>query len=135
MKAGRELDLIVAMKVMGLEKDPENPRYYRYPVRRHERDLNWFVLEHEKDDFRGMTGSLWPDLIPKYSTELKDAWEVIQKMKSMGYSYRTETHSEDVESFDVVSCEFKKDGKPIFVIAESIPEAICLAALKAVLDR
>lgn len=105
MKPGRELDALVAEKVMGRTK-PEH-----------------FVPKN-----------VW---LPHYSTDIAASWEVVEKMRSMGFYYSvgsivalggrgptlTESHA---AGFGKRNALFET------VSGETAPHAVCLAALKAV---
>ncbi|MEK5089085.1 hypothetical protein MKY98_19475 [Paenibacillus sp. FSL M8-0228] len=81
------------------------------------------------------------DHYPKdYSTDMSAAWEVIQKMKGKGFSFTLGEASEKSESVILGEanlgeqmCNFHIVTKNIFihVFKETMPEAICLAALIA----
>ena len=126
MEAGRELDALIAEKVMGWNLFAGEPGYGRRP--------NKFM-------------SLILDPIPHYSTNIEAAWLVVEKIHAglnparMGtYNYLTlvctGTYSGWAASFDfnlgdewweadvIVSCPFAARG-------HTAELAICLAALKA----
>lgn len=100
--AGRELDALVAEKVMGLDS----------------RDLV------EWDDF------------PRYSIDMSSAWTVVEKLSHLRLILRSDTLSMTRQK--VYSVAFLDDS-PMHedtliereVISETVPLAICLAALKA----
>lgn len=110
MTPGRELDALVAEKVMGLDVNRTGP------------ETMWFA--------RPMGGN-WDDL-KDYSTDIAAAWEVVEAVKarkidqgwfdlgfangSWGATFRTGAYYEPIEH----------------VRAPTAPHAICLAALKAV---
>ncbi|MMZ47208.1 hypothetical protein D1872_88440 [compost metagenome] len=81
------------------------------------------------------------DHYPKdYSTDMSAAWEVIQKMKGKGFSFTIGEASEKSGSVILNEanlgdqmCNFHIVTKNIFihVFRETMPEAICLAALIA----
>jgi hypothetical protein len=120
MEAGRELDALIAEKVMGL-------KLYRH-------------------EYYGLSGKLEPDgpflnpqglesvnrEIPNYSKDIAAAWEVVKKI----------VHPEVVSSFvfDLrvenwprkFKAKFSNGGGAYSAIEDSAPLAICLAALKAV---
>jgi hypothetical protein len=102
MKAGRELDALIAEKVMG---------------------TNVF-------DFKGLP-SYWDANIrrdiPHYSTNIADAWLVVEKLVKQCYQFGLANES-DGKYF----CSLFFDGAGTFEeSAETAPLAICLAALKA----
>lgn len=122
MKAGRELDALVAEKVMGwcwIENDVGQESLqppieeYAYLSRNH--PVFWA-------DDKGYT-----EIMPKYSTNIADAWQVVEKLR--------ETHWIQVEVGTLNICDIGEYGKgcsTIQEVADTIPLAICLAALKAV---
>lgn len=130
LKAGRELDALVLEKVFGYEH-------------RIEKD--------EVSDGSFMGFSLWwktegdwfqEDDLPKYSTGLLDAWEVVVLMKFSiipiedGYfvgHYDVESEYFDIEQ-GVIDGHFSSNSSG-FAVAPTAPLAICRAALKAVERR
>lgn len=116
MKPGRELDALVAEKVMGWKPEIERSVHIIGDGR--------FGVEQERTI----------NLPPNYSTSIASAWEVVERMVGDEMEFDLDLHYEP--EYTIV--EFKKviDGK---LIAESgevwrnpPPFAICLAALKAV---
>lgn len=102
MQASRELDALVAEKVMGLEPWPGKAGCFKAPI----------VLHYQTPK---------PCLPPEYSTDIAAAWQVVEKMQ------------ETCE----VSIEQKGTGWKVYFDAEwrgaeTVPHAICLAALEAV---
>ncbi|MCP1355051.1 BC1872 family protein [Aneurinibacillus migulanus] len=108
MKAGRELDILVANKVFGWEYDEF---------------LEMFYTKHE-------LGSVPRSSNFRPSTNIADAWLVIGRMKKLGfYSSHTDlTLDSDQEWW---SWHFTKGNESWAAQAETAPHAICLAALKA----
>lgn len=119
MKAGRELDALIAEKVMGWTKkelptNRVNPSY-----------TAWYWVSND-DNVKIPTNFFNP------SINLHDAWQVVEKLKKDNiyidiYSlpsdgYRVETSTHDGEQYVHMST----------VGADTAPLAICLAALKAV---
>jgi hypothetical protein len=117
MEAGRELDALVAEKVMGCKVTrftnslktvsarcdcPDDPHEYH-------------------TDFGGFK---------EYSTEMGPAWEVVEKMRPIA-DLTLETYG--TEPFFCIAIFRKDAGKGSFQAeAKTAPHAICLAALKAV---
>jgi hypothetical protein len=109
MKAGREMDALVATEVMkqavvqgancmwecGSETGPG--------------------LTHT---YRATTG--FYDPVPLYSTSISAAWEVVEKMR----------HLDPMVSWD--DPKWEVSFSDVWAIADTAPHAICLAALKAV---
>ena len=113
LKPGRELDALIAEKVMGikLEKSQifDGPGYYC---------ASTYII------------------IPTYSTDITFAWEVVEKMKKMlGCRFFIYDCHEDgtIEASFFASrvggITEVPDG--MLATAKSIPHAICLAALRA----
>jgi len=102
MDSGNEMDVLIHTQVMG------RLTYIQYPNRK----MRW-----NKD------GVVHP--VPSYSTEIQHAWEVVEKIRETRKIYISmgnDSHSVILDSF--------LNG-PMFG-GESIPHAICLAALQAV---
>jgi len=90
MKPGRELDALIAEKVMG---------------------WSWGIIG---------------DLIPAYSTDISAAWEVVEEM---GDCLHLRQHGEQGE-WEAWFCGYPNSKAH----GETAPEAICKAALLAVMD-
>ncbi len=111
MEAGRDLDTLVAEKVMGLEvthSEISSPGYLHV---------------------RG-TGSE----LPYYSTSISAAWQVVAKMKEDGHSITVNGWGEEFIEGEVVpeiwEVEFSGPEPRPFGKAGDAPHAICRAALK-----
>ena len=108
LKAGRELNIRVAEAVMG---------------RRYTQDE---TLGEMEIDSEGVYSSLQP-----YSEDISAAWQVIEKMKGYNPRIAFDTHSQKWEAtFNVGEADFTC---PV-VLATTAPEAICKAALLALLE-
>lgn len=114
MDAGRELDALVAEKVMGLEVKPyeklkgsDIPEYF---------GTLWVP---SADQNRGTPYQQWLPL-PHYSTSIAAAWEVVEKLKDD--DFHLEEHG----------THWKAGFGPRWRGAETAPHAICLAALEAI---
>lgn len=110
---GRELDALVGRLVMGMDLVPDClpqlPKYY--------------LPEYEKTIFRD---------VPLYSFDISAAWEVVEKMSKEEYPL-TMDNNHWTGHFD---CGFYiNDVTLIQVEAPNAPEAICKAALIALLER
>ncbi len=115
MKAGRELDALVAEKVMGIELT---------------------ITSQGHPYFRD--GTLLRVPIAHYSTDIAAAWQVVEKMRDLGYWCQMRN---EFEAHDGPDCwagftphsTTGWNGRPDhWTQAETLPLAICLAALKAV---
>jgi len=130
MNPGRELDALVAEKVMGLEPWPEQ-------------DPRW-QCKAFKAKIIPYGQEAKPCLPPEYSTDIAAAWEVMEKFKDRGLEvgwdkYREKWFctnlAEDFRyAFDLDETEFKStfNDNSIAVLADTAPLVICVAALKAV---
>jgi hypothetical protein len=102
MKAGRELDALVAEKIMGWK-------------------VEYGELGHEHFTENGEI-----KFLPFYSTNISDAWEVVEKFDDISVS-------KDKKEFLCEIVVFNGNiGRVYEAYAETAPLAICLAALKAV---
>lgn len=120
MKAGRELDALIAEKVMGLQtcSDPIG----RCAAAKLTPCQCWGVPDRNGIVSGGERAS--------YSTDIAAAWEVMEKLREQ---WAVELHGRDqawavlIEDGDEVSAHFIATEE-----ADTAPLAICLAALKAV---
>lgn len=111
LKAGRELDALVAEKVMGWKRLPGNWR-----------GIIWADPQYPA------TGTIRSEEHFEASTDPGAAWKVVEAMRAKGWDY--EIGSEDTG--DSVYCEFSKDKSEGHVYETTMPEAVCRAALAAV---
>ena len=103
MEAGRELDALIAEKVMGFRK------------------------HHAHGYLRNAPGEE-----PHYSTNIADAWEVVERLVSTpGPNGDHHSVQVDYSGGAVVVIDENEDWQ-VSAIAGTVPLAICLAALKAV---
>jgi hypothetical protein len=123
MPAGREMDALVAEKVMIVE-------FTKHNYKAHD------VLSNTIEERTYYSTSFAP--LPHYSTDIAAAWQVVEKLMEMGDVFIE--NWQDGEWFvacdplmnkprrNAASCDGKKTGK------ESAPLAICRAALLAVME-
>jgi hypothetical protein len=117
---GRELDALVAEKVMGW-------------IDIKKQSIANAFGQHVLDDYVGQPsiGATIPVLVPRYSTMIQEAWKVADKLRG------------EVQFVAVISgsgpqgaqpwiCKINREGSFIEERAETAPLAICLAALKGV---
>lgn len=123
MKAGRELNALVAVHVT---KDyaPTDSPYKDSPYR-------WFTCVS--------SGAVVSDVtIPYYSSEIADAWQVVENLVELGYATSIEQgYLSKVWLVSLTKYQDTKDDSAIYRGtsvrgAETAPLAICLAALEAV---
>lgn len=108
MKPGRELDLLIADKVMGIKFEDCKP----------------VAIGFKDNDFKGL----------HYSTDISAAWEVVEKVQSIGRNlemfHRVLPHGKCyVAGFPA---QGEQAGLYAAKIQETASHAICMAALKAV---
>jgi hypothetical protein len=150
MKAGRELDALVAEKVFGLKVEwlpaPEHPHHHGKDV-----PVEPQTCSPPPGGVGAWCAMYW--VIPRYSTEIGAAWEVVEKMGSMDlrrsairdmsgrYSYACFFHVEKNWLFDVANGGRRQFGTGLSKTVEvpdpwhealTAPLAICLAALAAI---
>lgn len=119
MKPGKDLDALVAEKVMGFWFD-EKGRCHRHP----------------RDPISPVSSIIIS--LSTYSTDIKSAWEIVEHNTTESRYVRViiETHPLGIEC-EIVQWgeEFDENGeqnREIYgAIGDTAPHAICLAALKA----
>lgn len=123
MNSGRELDREIAEKVMGYT------------------DLDWQEQRHlSRKQLVGIrpderpspyTGHRAKYLVPKYSTDIDAAWEVVGRMRELGWSLMLVSYPGARSECQVTFHKnLHETGAELSFGAA--PHAICLAALKAV---
>ena len=153
LAAGRELDALVAEKVMGW-------KWWKYPAPNRKQRLLTIIAPPVKDG-RGFANhidriwqpsdcltprfsdwdsimwsddgfEIWQRGLPHYSTDIAAAWQVVEKLLEILPQGGIHIEHLDYQGWSVSMC-FKKaeGGWDGWVDAETIPLAICLAALAA----
>jgi hypothetical protein len=161
MKAGRELDALIAEKVMGLctgktgyVSEAKLTAQYRIAVHddyvknyREEPNADWLESEVE-DRVRETVGGDYPPkecgkceygphrTMKSYSTDIAAAWEVVEQFRR-GWNGQAaaciDMHVSDYVSMPDCHCIiYGPSITRIHAEAETMPLAICLAALRAV---
>jgi hypothetical protein len=122
MKPGRELDALVAEKVMGLKfEDAEGADQLEY----------W-------DKAGAYKKTEWRPVWKRYSTDIAAALDVVEKLKSLNSELQINLSSsgEYPDEWEVEIEWYPPNGGelngPFFITEKSAPHAICLAALKVV---
>jgi hypothetical protein len=116
LKPGRELDALVAEKVMGY-KVTDWPTGKEFPI--------------TSAIAAGVLSEFQQSRIPSYSTDIAAAWQVVDKMKSLGCFIKVHNCDHRGEW----GCWCTHPGRVLsesFAVEDTAPHAICLAALKAV---
>jgi hypothetical protein len=85
-----------------------------------EKVMGWAKIEYSD----GTVGFWWK--VPHYTTDIAAAWAVVEKMRECGINYSVHNYGDGHECvFDKEMVVFER------VSSSSAPEAICLAALRA----
>ena len=117
LEAGRELDALVAKKVMGLFVIPTCDGF-KGP----------FIAETpETSGLFGRPKFVEPFLLPGYSTSISAAWEVVEKLNIPWVWALSNYHNE----WEVELTRIDIDHQGVHAHASTAPLAICRAALKA----
>jgi len=117
--AGRELDTLVAEKVMGSLRPTEPGLFCGEPSD----DGKWWW-----ESYQGDTDiSKWAP--PEYSTSISAAWEVVEKLLHIGLDFTIDSGRDRTTGEVFHSCRIDDIN---LTYADTAPHAICLAALKAV---
>jgi hypothetical protein len=120
LPAGRELDALVAEKVLG------------WIEVRKQSIANAFG-QHVMDDYVGQPsiGVTQPVLVPRYSSMIQEAWKVADHLRSRSQfvAVISGTGPQGVQPW---ICKINRDGGFLEERADTAAVAICLAALKAV---
>ena len=132
LAAGRELDALVAEHVEGWTWDPwkGGNRIERVLMAPKPTTVMLFVGAYV------LAGELViTDNLPHYSTDIAAAWQVVEAMHGRGLRYAIKGYFEGVASHGCIfDDENWVDSNPLYkAVAETVPLAICRAALKAVL--
>lgn len=130
MTPGRELDALVAEKVMGwkrltyAQQYPTNINYSkddRLTMHWHSHDLQEQAYAEDCDDYYA------PELAWSPSTDIRDAWEVIYRLKHLEPEL---VWSDEHQCWHMTLWKGANQGQ--MPGAATAPHAICLAALRAV---
>lgn len=117
----KEIDRLIAENVMGWVQGTCNgdpmliPPEYLKTI-----DELKFVLQPSEDYY---LTSFHP------TTDIRDAWEVVEKMKPNIFNLKWSEYRDRSEEWE---CSFTTHHSTISVYSNTSPRAICLAALKAV---
>ena len=127
MEAGRELDALVAEKVMGWSSQADG---LYWDAGNHRTRLVLGSIIAKKRDEMGLENAHGFVFAP--STNIADAWEVVERLVSTP-GPNGDHHSVQVDySGDAVVVIDENEDWQVSAIADTAPLAICLAALKAV---
>jgi len=127
MEAGRELDALIAEKVMGWSSQADG---LYWDAGNHRTRLVLGSIIAKKRDEMGLENAHGFVFAP--STNIADAWEAVRKMGMVLIENSGEAFGQ-ADEWNVQFVGHDKEGKPHWVSesAETVEIAICLAALKA----
>jgi len=129
MPAGREMDALIAEKVMGWHSDGE-----KYPIYCFVNPTNnpiydqIYVYKTKKDDDNGT-----PKACDSFSRNISAAWEVVEKMNTSDLGI--ELISMTGNTLWICHLYKRERGEVICDTSGTAPLAICRAALKAVEEK
>lgn len=124
MNEGRELDAIVHEKIFG--KCGHVLSIYKKDNRNWSDDYTTYRCKKCKTEtFRGLSYHEGKTVCPQYSTDIADAWLVLDYLENNGYEYNLVFES-NYYMLDLYRNGYKFQGD-----AETAPLAICIAALKS----
>lgn len=142
MKPGRELDALVAEKVMGLAKAVEDEKEFNRLVSKSDGNLTVETIKAAKIrlDYEPHMGHMFGgfSFYPKYSTDIAAAWEVIEHIQKTQIRNVFSLFSPTDESnswFAVFEKKWHGHSLENFYDwpnGESAPHAICLSALRVI---
>jgi len=110
MPAGREMDVLIAEKVMGWKWDSRDEVFY------------------------DQEGRSRVDIFNRFSSEIEYAWMVVEKIIAMSYTVLVSNgkHSPPRQTWHCIITIIPQQGGYRDGYADTAPLAICRAALKAV---
>jgi hypothetical protein len=128
VKPGRQLDALVAEKVMGWKCD--NVAHESTEVRwiGDKTEVQHSGWENKCEGF----GSLCPAHLPYYSTDIAAAWDVVEKLSRDVCTVEIKSHRRTMGWTCFTRMPSDEGISPIRIQATTAPHAICLAALAAV---
>jgi hypothetical protein len=97
-----------------------------------EKVMNWHVWENEDGDLMVTKGYGCYSHCPSFSTNIADAWQVVEKLKELGFHVGIKTPPKAKSTSYWVCVEDFYAEKTFTSYGLTAPLAICLAALKAV---
>ena len=126
----RELDALIAEKVMGLSpmKGKGMDGGYWDPVKKRTQMIKDSPLHDARKKLGIAYDAPGDGFLLNYSSDIGSAWTVVEKMRDGGWNICLATVKKG--SAAVITKEGRFTGDEPY--AESMPRAICLAALKAV---
>ena len=125
MKAGRELDALIAEKVMEHKVIRKGEEFTGFPLLLHSSG-DWETGIAKEDIWQIGERSYSPFSLPHYSTQIADAWLVAEKLELPFTLQKNKQFKGGHYASFIVDKKFKAAQ------AATAPLAICLAALEAI---
>lgn len=121
LNPSRELDVLIAEKILGWTEIQFIPSGHTAEI----------VPQGIKPNERPSPYTEYrpKHVVPNFSTDIKDAWEVIEKLGTIDSIFGDVTIERD-QTLNGATWKVVIDGAEIF--SETAPHAICLAALEAI---
>ncbi len=135
MEAGEELDGLIAQNIMGIKKYYPGIAMDLSGIDGKVKRVNYWWCKDVDNSHNSFTE------LHHYSTDISVAWEVVEKMGSLGYyvtieELRPYRQREDYLSMcTITKYEEEEDKKEWNARADNAPEAISKAALLAVMEE
>lgn len=119
-EAGRELDALVAERVMGYRRVADTTRDYDGVQHGGEFLVPPTIADDQLHNYLPPFGGIPFDYFvgARYSARIIDAWQVVERMEAMGYPFSLERHG----------AQWAASFLNVRGIAETVPLAICCAA-------
>lgn len=133
---GRELDALVAEKVMGLDLEAEAKHRFEAAVRKYQ-GKGYHGNEQWPDDCRPEKREYFRGAERLYSADMAAAWEVVEKLKADGWDIHIDSvgFNNDIEgewrTFFSLDNDEDTQVAHVFEDGDTAPHAICRAALAA----
>jgi hypothetical protein len=116
--AGRELDIVVAEHVMGWQIETDKAKVKR---------MSEYISADPQGRWWRTPEGGWDNNPPPYSSDLRAAWRVVERMAQQGQSlYLVQSGADNRVAFDITSA-----AAPVYVVGETVMMAVCKAALAA----
>lgn len=131
--AGRELDALIAERVMGYTRETRKVDWYPVEISVFYKDPSWLEYSYDERSCNAMMFRNGVDasdghaaVLPYYSASIESAWSVVEKMAGDWPDF-TLRHIEEDQPEDGWYARFRSTQRPGY--GQTAPEAICRAAL------
>jgi hypothetical protein len=135
LRAGRELDALVAEKVMGYvwSRSETAPAGWDGPNGDLLAPWRW-LIQAGSPRYAPVTGgeSRFINNVPKFSTDVEAAWTAVEKLVASHMKIGLTDRPDGKWGFWICRDCGQPEETTFFETGDTAPEAICLAALKAV---